>query len=80
MESIFQRGHCVVAEAITNKLSPPEKLPTSLRLCQQFASGLLLKQRDDFQSQLLYRDQSLSTCLGGSDKKTKKHTASIYPV
>ncbi len=39
MESIFQRENCVVAQAITNKLSPPEDLPTSYASVSSFLQG-----------------------------------------
>lgn len=55
----------------------PWRAANKLRLCQQFSSGLLLKQRNTLQSDLPYygNDQSLSPCLGGGGRRKKKPLA-----
>lgn len=55
----------------------PWRAANELRLCQQFSSGLLLKQRNTLQSDLPYygNDRSLSTCLG---EKREKNTCQVF--
>lgn len=69
----ISKGDCAVAEAITNKLSPPEDLPTSSASVSSFSSGLLLRQCNTLQSDLPYygNDQSFVYLpRGGSERKT----------
>lgn len=69
--SLYFKERTVVAEAITNKLSPPDDLPTSYASVSSFLQGSLLKQCNTLYSDLPYYAKEV--CLPASgviDKKT----------
>lgn len=80
MESKFQRGSCVVAEAITNKLSPPEDLPTSYASVSSFLQGYSRSYATLYS--LIYLIMlMIEVCLPALGGKVKrKHLPSVYTV
>lgn len=74
----ISKGDCVVAEAITNKLSPPEDLPTSSTSVSTFFLRGSCWGNATLYS-LIYlimvMTKVLSTCLGG---KQEKNTCQVF--